>query len=166
MKYVITQGADVGFESTDYVQVLDHCHELADITRYDTSDDYFEEWVNDHYSGTTIEGEYYSPYDILSRFDDENLVLDEFRDYMLQSDYDNAEYDLRNARVGYDVYFQDFIITVQEEEAEEEEEEEVDYLASLRLKVSNDRAFVQNEKNEEEKSRNEYEQLFQRIGGS
>ena len=86
MKYVITQGADVGFESTNYRQVLDHCYELADVTRYDTSDDYFEEWVNDHYSGITIEGEYYSPYDILNRFDDENLVLDEYRGYMLESD--------------------------------------------------------------------------------
>lgn len=166
MKYVITQGDDVGYESTSVDEIIDHCRDLCDLEYYNTDDDYFEEWVNEHYSGIDIEEEYFSPYDILSRFDNKDLVIGEFNSYMLQNECENAEYDLRHSRPGDDVCIQNFVITVEEEEAEEEEEEEIDYLASLRLKISNDRAFIQNEKNEEEKQKNEYEQLFQRIGGS
>lgn len=147
------------FVSDDIDDVIAYCIE----DDYHEEDDYFAEWVDEIYPNVEIAGMTFTAYEILDKFDCLDGLRSDFCESQNESDIDNARWELRHADSGEIICIQRYEVEATDDE---EEEGEVYCLEQLRSQVNDIQSFVQNEKNEEEKSRNEYEQLFQRIGGS
>ena len=157
LKFIIEDDGKA-FDNVD--ELLDWCIE----SDYHEDDDYFEEWVNEMYTGVEIAGTYYSAYDILNNADDGNLhdLLNDFCESMNDNDRENAECELRHASNGEKIYIQNYTVLVTEDEdCDGDEDVKVD-IEELRKTVASYNASIS-----EEEEKNEYDimSLFQRIGG-
>ena len=121
-------GDDYVTQSID--DVIDYC--ISD-DYHTEDDDYFQEWVNDNYSGTTINGVDYYAYDILEKFDNLSDVLDLYVESENDHDTENAEYELRHAIDGETIYIQNYEVICEEIDVESDcvdpdDQEREDYL--------------------------------------
>lgn len=164
-----------GFETDDIDSVIDHC-----VSRdyYDEDDDYYENWVNDNYEGVSIEGTYYSAYEILENFGDLCLVLDEYKDSMTSSAKEEADWDLRHADPGDKIDVQGCTVEVLcdddldtgDYDGDEELTHNEDYVANgdlieeLRMKIEAKKEIDRTEQENNKAQQNNYYDLFQTIG--
>ena len=117
MKYRVVETGDI-FDNID--DVLEACIE----DDYHENDDYFEEWINDCYTGVEIGGYEYSAYQILDNAGDLDGFLEDFCESQNEADSENADWELRHAHVGTEVYIQRYTVEVIEDDEDEENEEE------------------------------------------
>lgn len=155
-KYKVVETDEI-FEEID--DVIDNCID----EQWHEDDDYFEEWVNDMYSGVEICGTYYYPYDIVRNADDGNLddLLNDFCESQNESDADEARWQLQHNEIGSIVDIQRYEVEIIDDEAGDTDgDKEVDLEAIRMSLTSYDDATAEEKKNEEDMM-----SLFQHIGG-
>ena len=157
MKYRVVETDDV-FDSID--DVLGYCIDES----YHEDDDYFEEWLNEMYNGVEICGTYYSAYDILSNADDGNLhdALNDFCESQNESDWENADWELRRAKSGDTVYVQAYEVEVIDDESGDYDGDDEEFDIENLRRIVEEKAVENEEEKENEK---DIMSLFQHIGG-
>lgn len=154
MKYKIVENDEIFDNIND---VIDACID----EEYHEDDEYFEEWLNDMYSGVEIGNVYYSAYDILDNAGDGNMydMQRDFCESQNESDEENARWELNRAKGGETIYIQAYTVEViDEDETGDFDGDEPFDVASLRRAVEEQNARL---------SEDEIDvmSLFQRIGG-
>ena len=162
MKYRVLETDEV-FDDID--DVLDFCIE----DDYHEDDNYeFEDWVCKMYDGVTIAGTYYSAYTILENAED-GLLDNLLRDYCESandSDYENGEYELKNAYAGEKIDVQAYTIRVEDDDEDEAGDYDGDFsIETLRQSIEAQKNAYNTTSIEEKENEKDIMSLFQRVGG-
>jgi len=143
---------------------------------YHEDDEYFEEWVNDNYDGTSIYGEWFSAYRIVYNCNESLYgdLLSNYEEEMNDEDRDNARYELENSGPGETVYCQgECIRVIAEDEEQTDNDDDNDDEIKRRVCANLDevRQFINDQKYLEqqaaERSKQEEDdvlELFQVVG--
>jgi hypothetical protein len=155
MKYYIAEDERT---YTDIDDVIEYCIHPD----YHEDDDDFEEWVNDNYNGTEINGEYYSAYTILDSIDNYNLreILRIYCDEQNENDEDNARAELRCANIDDVIYIQSYTVYVMADDKDEETET----IDGLRDRLTLTAETLSKEKSDEKKTEDDLMKMFQVVG--
>lgn len=157
MRYKVCEDNKI-FDSID--EVLDWCID----DNWHEDDNYFEEWVNEYYDGTTINGYEYSAYDIISEFNDGNYsdLKNDFCERMSEDDRENAEYELNNATPGGYVTIQGYEVEVLSDGDEDGDEVEFN-VDDLRKTIEDTKAAYDTATAAEKEVEDDLMSLFQTI---
>lgn len=161
MKYVVEETEQVFYDIDD---VIDAC---IDRDYHDKYDDYFEEWVNECYSGCEIAGHYYSAYDILHAFDNLDDLEEDYIESETERDIEDARYNLEHTRIGGNVYIQDKTVNIEEddeEEYEDDEDDSVDCIEATRKFYDEQAETMKLKQAADAENENDLMSMFQHIG--
>ena len=162
MRKYYVEDTDETYDDID--ELIDDCIEED----FHEDDDYFEDWVNDHYNYVVINGETYYPYDILDNMDQSNL--DELRTEYCEEENDNdiseARFELENNRVGTEVYIHNKTVRIIEEEETEDfdGDEIIETLEDVRTRLKEKEAFKVEQTVQTEKEEKDLMSMFQIVG--
>jgi len=144
----------------DIDDVLDYCIE---DDYHEDDDGAFKDWVNNEYSGVSINGEYYEAYDIveaLNSYDLDNL-REQYCDEMNDSDKGEARWALEHASDGDYVYVQSYTVHVYNDNSGDYDGDEE--LENLRERLSQDNVAKIEKEKEEKKNENDIMNILQVI---
>ena len=160
MRYQIVEDEDEVFDSIS--DVVDWCI----VDDWHSDDDYFEDWVNDNYSGTRINGYDYSAYDIIANVDDGNWteLKDQYCEVCNDEDRDNATRELERAEPGDEIEIQGYNVRVIADDDETEDYDGDALIESVRARIEVEKQIVVEVTEEEKKTEDDIMKLIQVIG--